>query len=32
VSTVFRILFDEQSPRDGITELMTRELRAERDR
>jgi glycerol-3-phosphate dehydrogenase (NAD(P)+) len=32
VSTVFRILFDGQSPRDGITELMTRELRAERDR
>ena len=32
VTTVFRILFDGQSPRDGITELMTRELRAERDR
>lgn len=32
VRTVTRILFEGQSPRDGIAELMTRELRAERDR
>jgi len=32
VRMVTRILFEGQSPRDGIAELMTRELRAERDR
>lgn len=32
VRTVYRILFEGQSPLAGITELMTRELRSERDR
>ena len=31
VAAVHRILFERQSPRDAITELMTRELRAEQD-
>jgi glycerol-3-phosphate dehydrogenase (NAD(P)+) len=31
VAAVHRILFEKQSPRDAITELMTRELRAEQD-
>jgi len=31
VEATHRILFDGQSPRDAITELMVRELRAERD-
>ena len=31
VDATYRILFDGQSPRDAIAELMVRELRAERD-
>jgi glycerol-3-phosphate dehydrogenase (NAD(P)+) len=31
VDATYRILFDGQSPRDAVTELMARELRAERD-
>jgi glycerol-3-phosphate dehydrogenase (NAD(P)+) len=31
VAAVHRILFERQSPRDAITELMSRELRAEQD-
>lgn len=31
VDATYRILFDGQAPRDAVTELMARELRAERD-
>jgi glycerol-3-phosphate dehydrogenase (NAD(P)+) len=31
VAAVHRILFEGQAPRSAIAELMTRELRAERD-